>query len=274
MIIIRHMIYASSAKSNILNQIIKRSQGLILSFELVSFFHILIGNNHDADKQANHACQLREERSIVNEVAARLASHKCVDEIQILDFGISLSLARNLTKLISRDFYFRFLRVANRPLPPPFSPPPFLPLLSPSLCFPSSLFIPPIPSLCHSPFFFPIAPLSHSFPPPLLTVIIPTLPHLIPLPLGPFRITSCEPWPVMEPRGRCILFLHLLRLYDRRPGTTLVHGRDLYVCYQFPHLGSWCRGRHTTLGDCRIMGISEQFNYGAQDDPDHSWVEI
>lgn len=69
MIIIRHMIYASSAKNTTLNQIIKRSQGLIPSFELVSFFHSLRGNNQEADKQANHAYQLREERSIVNEVA-------------------------------------------------------------------------------------------------------------------------------------------------------------------------------------------------------------
>lgn len=97
--------------------------------------------------------------------------------------------------------------------------------------------------------------------------------HLIPLPLGPFRITPCKPWPVMEPRGKRVLFLHLRRLYDRRPSTTLVHGRDLCVCYQFPHLGSLCKGRRTTLGDCKIMGISEKFNYGAQNDPDHLWEE-
>jgi len=48
MVIIRHMIYASSAKNTTLNQIIKRSHGLIPSFEFVSFFHVLRGNNHEA----------------------------------------------------------------------------------------------------------------------------------------------------------------------------------------------------------------------------------
>lgn len=50
MIIIRDMIYASLSKKTTLNQIIKRSYGLIPSFELVPFFHILKGNNHEAEK--------------------------------------------------------------------------------------------------------------------------------------------------------------------------------------------------------------------------------
>lgn len=68
MIIIRHMIYATRDKNTTLNQIIKRYHGLLPSFDLVSFYHILKINNQEADKQANHACQLREERCILNEV--------------------------------------------------------------------------------------------------------------------------------------------------------------------------------------------------------------
>ena len=50
MIIIRHMIYATKAKNTTLNQIIKRSHGLLPTFDLVSFYHILKRNNQEADK--------------------------------------------------------------------------------------------------------------------------------------------------------------------------------------------------------------------------------
>lgn len=35
-------------------------------FDQVKFFHILRGNNKEADKQANLACQMNEERNKVN----------------------------------------------------------------------------------------------------------------------------------------------------------------------------------------------------------------
>lgn len=68
MLIIKHMNYNSSANNMNLNQIIKRSQGMIPFFDLVLFFHILRGNNQEADKQENLAYQLNAERSIMNEV--------------------------------------------------------------------------------------------------------------------------------------------------------------------------------------------------------------
>lgn len=61
------MIYATKAKNTTLNLIIKRYHGFLPSFDLVSFYHILKRNNQEADKQANHACQLREERCILDE---------------------------------------------------------------------------------------------------------------------------------------------------------------------------------------------------------------
>jgi len=56
MLIIKHMKYNSLANYMNINQIIKRSQGMIPLFYLVSFFHVLRGNNQEADKQAIFTC--------------------------------------------------------------------------------------------------------------------------------------------------------------------------------------------------------------------------
>jgi len=96
MVIIRHMIYASSAKNTTLNQIIKRSHGLIPSFEFVSFFHVLRGNNHEA--------WLVERRKEYCEWGRRCGSHP-ISVLMIYKFWIvevSLSLARKLTNLMRK----------------------------------------------------------------------------------------------------------------------------------------------------------------------------
>jgi len=66
MLIINHMRYNSATQNIILNQIIKCSQGMISLFDHVTFFHVLRGNNQEADRQANLACWMNEESSNVN----------------------------------------------------------------------------------------------------------------------------------------------------------------------------------------------------------------
>ena len=60
MLIIKHMNYNSATQNINLNQIIKRSLGIIPLFDRVNFFHILRSKNKDADKQANMVCQMNE----------------------------------------------------------------------------------------------------------------------------------------------------------------------------------------------------------------------
>lgn len=66
MLIINHMRYSSAAQNIMLNQIIKFSQGMISLFDHVTFFHILRGNNQEANKPANLACRINEKNSNVN----------------------------------------------------------------------------------------------------------------------------------------------------------------------------------------------------------------
>lgn len=61
MLIIKHMNFNSAAQNIILNQIIRRTKGMIPLFEQVRLFHILRGNNKEADKQSNLACRMIEE---------------------------------------------------------------------------------------------------------------------------------------------------------------------------------------------------------------------
>jgi len=68
MLIINHMRYSLAAQNIILNQIIKFSQGMISLFDHVTFFHILRGNNQEADRKANLAYPMNEESSNVNDI--------------------------------------------------------------------------------------------------------------------------------------------------------------------------------------------------------------
>lgn len=87
MLIIKHMNTIHQQKSLNLNQIIKRSQEMIPFFDLVSSIHILRGNNQDAYKQSNLACQLNAEIIIVNEVEERHAFPNLSHGIQLLVWG-------------------------------------------------------------------------------------------------------------------------------------------------------------------------------------------
>lgn len=97
----------------------------------------------------------------------------------------------------------------------------------------------------------PPSPLTH----PRLQALISTPAHLIPSALGPCHIISCELWSAMAPRGRIFLYLHLRRVRVCHPSTTHIFERDLDMCLQFPHPGSWGKGWWISSGDCRSMGF-------------------
>lgn len=70
-----------------LSQIIKIFQVIFPLFDLVSFFHILRGNNQEADKLETLACRLNAERSIVNEIDKDYKFPKHGKGFQTLDWG-------------------------------------------------------------------------------------------------------------------------------------------------------------------------------------------